>query len=284
MDKKIGGAGAYCSAALDGVLSSIAFRSVCPRCRALRVQRGNRAALQRLIEHNHPIEAYCEVCNGSWPITHRERLGLASDISRLAPPKLSVAKLQSSQGASPASHLDALQRLLAVRELLARPGQSLQRCLEAVLEAALFVTGAPRGNLQLFDGEGLRIAVQRGFERPFLDFFAIVRHEEDSACGTALGHAQRIMVHDVKSSDIFVGTRALTVLLEAQVRAVVSTPLVGSPGQVIGMLSTHFASPHTPSEHELAHLDLLASQAANYLGRRASEEVPSDGRMHPSST
>jgi GAF domain-containing protein len=174
---------------------------------------------------------------------------------------------------SPASHPDALQRLRAVRDLLVRRDEDLQGCLEAVLDAALFVTGAPRGNMQLFDGEGLRIAVQRGFERPFLDFFAIVRNEEDSACGTALEHATRVMIHDVNSSDIFVGTPALAVLLEAQVRAVVSTPLISSAGQVLGMVSTHFASPHTPSEQELALLDLLAGQAANYLERRASEEA-----------
>ena len=187
---------------------------------------------------------------------------------------MSVAKLQSStpqQGTSPASDVDALQRLLAVSDLLVRPNKDLQECLEAVLETALFVTGAPRGNLQLFDGEGLRIAVQRGFERSFLDFFAIVRNEEDSACGTALEHAKRVMIHDITSSDIFVGTPALAVLLEAQVRAVVSTPLVSSAGQVIGMVSTHFASPHTPSERDVVLLDLLARQAANYLERRASE-------------
>ena len=62
----------------------MAFGSVCPKCRAQRVQRGNRAALQRLLEHNHPIEAYCEVCNESWSITHRERAGIAWDIARLA--------------------------------------------------------------------------------------------------------------------------------------------------------------------------------------------------------
>jgi GAF domain-containing protein len=181
--------------------------------------------------------------------------------------------LAPQQGTSPASDVDALERLLAVGDLLVRGDKDLQGCLEAVLEAALFVTGAPRGNLQLFDGEGLRIAVQRGFERPFLDFFAIVRNDEDSACGTALSHARRVMVHDVNSSDIFVGTPALAVLLGAQVRAVVSTPLVSSAGQVMGMVSTHFASPHTPSERELALLDLLARQAANYLERRASEEA-----------
>ena len=190
---------------------------------------------------------------------------------------MSVDKLQSltpQRGASPASDIAALRRLVALGDRLARPERDLQGCLEAVLEAALFVTGAPRGNLQLFDGEGLRIAVQRGFERPFLDFFAIVRNEEDSACGTALEHAKRVMIHDINSSDIFVGTPALAVLLEAQVRAVVSTPLANSAGKVVGMVSTHFASPHTPSERELALLDLVARQAANYLERRASEELP----------
>jgi len=75
MDNKIPGAG-QATGAHPGVPPSVAFACVCPKCRAPRAQRRNRAALHRLLEHGHPIEAYCEMCNHSWPVTHGERAEL----------------------------------------------------------------------------------------------------------------------------------------------------------------------------------------------------------------
>jgi two-component sensor histidine kinase len=63
------------------------------------------------------------------------------------------------------------------------------------------------------------------------------------------------------------------VLLDAGVRAVQSTPLIDSKGEVLGMISTHFKMPHRPSERELHLLDVLAGQAAMYLQRQYSEKI-----------
>jgi PAS domain S-box-containing protein len=113
----------------------------------------------------------------------------------------------------------------------------------------------------------LHIATSRGFEKPFLDFFAAVQEGEAAACGTALQTAERIIVEDVARSEIFAGQPALAVLLDAGVRAVQSTPLRSSTGTVLGMISTHFAHAHRPGERELRFMDLLAREAADYLER-----------------
>jgi PAS domain S-box-containing protein len=63
------------------------------------------------------------------------------------------------------------------------------------------------------------------------------------------------------------------VLLDADVRAVISTPLMSSVGTPLGMISTYFRLPQGRSERELYLLDLLARQAADYLERRRTEEV-----------
>jgi hypothetical protein len=70
----------------------------------------------------------------------------------------------------------------------------------------------------------LTIAAQRGFEAPFLEFFDRV-YRDGSACAVAMATAERVIVDDVMTSEIFVGQPSQRVLLEAGVRAVTSTPL-----------------------------------------------------------
>ena len=55
-------------------------------------------------------------------------------------------------------------------------------------------------------------------------------------------------------------------------RAIQSSPLLSSSGKLLGMISTHFDSPHRPTEQELRQLDLVSWQAANYLERKQAEQ------------
>ena len=49
--------------------------------------------------------------------------------------------------------------------------------------------------MQLLTGNTLKLAVQRGFDAPFLDFFATV-DDAGSVCGAALLAGQRIVVDE----------------------------------------------------------------------------------------
>jgi len=82
-----------------------------------------------------------------------------------------------------------------------------------------------------------------------------------------------VIVEDVRESEIFAGQPSKKVLLDADVRAVTSTPLLASTGNLLGMISTHFAKPHRPDERELRLMDLLARQTADYLERRRADEI-----------
>src|SRR5262249_5631648 len=147
-----------------------------------------------------------------------------------------------------------------------RAGHEIDQCLEAILDTAIFITRADKGNIQLFDAgaNSLVIKAQRGFSQPFLDFFRHVR-AGSAACGSALHAAERLVVEDAARSAVFAGTEAREVLRAAGVRAVQSTPLVGSTGRVLGMVSTHFGTQRRPSDAELRRLDLLVRQAGDYL-------------------
>ena len=135
--------------------------------------------------------------------------------------------------------------------------------VESALDAAVEGTGADMGNIQLRRAHGLVIVAQRGFDTPFLDFFSSVDNE--GACGTASRRAQRVVVTDVRSDPIFVGTDAAPVMERAHVRAVQSTPLIGAAGEILGVLSTHYEKPRALRAQEFEVLDRIAQRTAFWL-------------------
>lgn len=143
--------------------------------------------------------------------------------------------------------------------------RELRTMVESALDAAIGATGADMGNVQLAYAEGLCIVAQRGFEQPFLDFFAVVDHDRPAVCGAAVAVGRRVVVPDVTSDPIFVGTAAEEVMARAGVRAVQSTPLFGRNGRLFGMISTHRAAPGAFSLRDLELIDRVARRTAFWL-------------------
>ena len=141
--------------------------------------------------------------------------------------------------------LAAMRRLYEVGNLCVRAGNDLQHCLDVIVEAAVMLMGADKGNLQIFDAKtgALRIAAQLNFQAPFLQFFAVVGRDDTSICSAAMQWDRRVVVEDITKSLFFSGQESQSVLLEAGVRAVQSTPLLSGSGQLLGIISTHFAVP-----------------------------------------
>jgi PAS domain S-box-containing protein len=146
--------------------------------------------------------------------------------------------------------------------------------LNEVVDTATAITGAQKGTLQLLDPTtgALTVAAQCGFDDSFLNFFASVR-DDASACAAAMRSGERIIVEDVQESETFAGQPSKEALLDAGARAVTSIPLMASTGNLLGMISTHFAEPHRPSERELHLMDLLGRQTADYLERKRADEI-----------
>jgi PAS domain S-box-containing protein len=180
----------------------------------------------------------------------------------------------------------AQERLAAEHAVLARFHELSARLLEeddlatllqAVVDAAIDLTGAAKGTLQLHDPatHALRIVAHRGFEPAFLQHFAVVQ-EGAAACGEALRRRERVVVEEVTESPIFAGTPAGAVLQATGVCALQSTPVVARDGSVLGTVSTHWTVPHRPDEMALRVLDLLAREAAHLIEHRRREEALRD--------
>jgi GAF domain-containing protein len=170
-----------------------------------------------------------------------------------------------------------IQRALAMREEAAemrlrlwlerleqlRAGAGRDTTFERALDAALSVASADCANIQLVHPgrRALVLKAQRGFRGPFLDYFACVE-DRHSACGVALKERRPVVVEDVARSPIFAQTRGLEVMLEADVRAVKSTPLIGPSGRALGMLSVHYRRPRAHVESELTRFRAVAAAVA----------------------
>ena len=101
--------------------------------------------------------------------------------------------------------------------------------------------------------------------RASLEFFSAVRESDDCACGRSLKQGGRIIVPDIRDSEIFSGTPSGDVLRDAKVRAVQSTPSFDRHGRLIAVISTHWASVWQPGDEELSRLDALCFRAAREI-------------------
>jgi PAS domain S-box-containing protein len=150
---------------------------------------------------------------------------------------------------------------------------TMEEGLNEILVAAIELLGADKGNIQLLDQKRgvLTISVQRGFQQEFLDFFREVSTTDDSACGRALRSGQRIVIEDVEQDPPY--APMCSIARTAGYRSVVSAPLISADGEPLGMISTHFPSPHRPTDQELHRLDLYVRQAADYILRCKADEA-----------
>jgi hypothetical protein len=137
--------------------------------------------------------------------------------------------------------------------------------LQVALDSAIAATGAQFGSMQLAEPDGLHLIVQHGFSKSFLDFFACVN--EETTCALAMETRSRVVVDDVQAHPIFKGKRSGKAMLEANARAVQSTPLVSASGEVLGVFSTHYDRPRTPDERDLAVIDHIGDRTAYWLDK-----------------
>jgi two-component sensor histidine kinase len=186
-----------------------------------------------------------------------------------------VAQALNQAAVTVRAELEDMRRLNELSTVLMREENNFETCCDEIIRTAIAISGADKGSLQLFDETlgSLRIIAQQGFQEGFLKYFENVNDHVAASCGTAMATNEQIIVDDVQTSRIFVDRTAQKVLLDAEVRAIISTPLRSSKGNLLGVISTHFGRPGHPSERQLRLTNILARQAADYLERKQSEQI-----------
>lgn len=155
--------------------------------------------------------------------------------------------------------------------------EDAQALYARLVDAAMLLMDSQYASLQILcreRGEGgeLKLLAYRGFNDEAVRFWQWVAADSHSVCAEALRSGDHVVVIDVEQSQTLADTDELRMLRRNGIRAVQSTPLRARDGHIVGMLSTHWAEPHAPSERELRLLGILAREAADLLERHQSEE------------
>ena len=188
-------------------------------------------------------------------------VGLAVDITEHKKAEEEISVARDSLG----HELAALSKLHEISMRLVN-FQNVKSLYSELLHAAIELTQADMGNVQLVDKEGnLKIVAHCGFETAFLNLFHLVIPDSPAPCRQAKESKRRVIVEDVTKSPLLAGTQALKVLVDAGVWACQSTPLVTRSGEILGVISTHYRRPKVPSETDLRLLDLLVRQATDLI-------------------
>ena len=123
------------------------------------------------------------------------------------------------------------------------------------------------------DNTSLRLLAWTSFPPDSVPFCERVAAGAGSTCSKALRDNERVVVADIEACDFMAGTQEQLEYRRAGVRGVQSTPLRSRTGRLLGMLSTHWCTPHTPTEDDFRFFDVLARQAADLIERTLAEEA-----------
>jgi len=204
-------------------------------------------------------------------IFSREDLNVASIISR----QLVIAIERLRAAARIVDELEATRRLQELSVEIAHE-VDIAGLYEKLIDAAQSIMRSDFASMQEYHpdrGESgeLKLLTFRGFDAGAAQFWRWVGVNSACQCGVAFRTLARVVVADVETCAFMAGTADLAAFRAAGIRAAQSTPLLSRDGKLVGMLSTHWASAHQPSEQDLRLFDVLARLAADLIERQKRE-------------
>jgi two-component sensor histidine kinase len=147
-----------------------------------------------------------------------------------------------------------------------------------LVEAAAKIMRSEVCMVQIFHPERgpageLQMLASRGLPPEGVRFWEWVRADSGCTCGEVLRTGKRAIAEDVANCAFMAGKPDRDVLLAAGIQAGQSTPLITRSGKLVGMISTHWAKPHRPSERDLRMFDILARPTADLIERKRAGET-----------
>ena len=140
---------------------------------------------------------------------------------------------------------------------------------EDVLDAAIEIMQADCASVRMYvpDRNALRLLRSRNLNAETVASWGWVEASSTTISGTSFVTRQRVLVSDVEAEDAGVSIEDLGAFGLSGIRAVQTTPLVSRSGHAIGVISTYWREPHTPTDRELGLMDVVARQVADVIER-----------------
>jgi len=147
-----------------------------------------------------------------------------------------------------------------------------------ILGAAMELMASDCASVQVLaaDHTSLKLLAWKNFHPDSAAFWQRVAIGAGSTCSRALRDHERVVVADVEACDFMAGTPDLQEYRRSGIRAVQSTPLRSRSGRPLGMLSTHWRTPHTPTDDDFTFFDVLARQASDLIEQAIADEALRD--------
>jgi len=144
-----------------------------------------------------------------------------------------------------------------------------------ILGAAIELMGSDAASVQMLtaDQTSLSLLAWKNFHAESAAFWQRVAVGAGSTCSKALSDNERVVVADIEACEFMAGTQDQREYRRSGIRAVQSTPLRSRTGRPLGMISTHWGTPHNPTEEDFRFFDVLARQAADLIERTLAEEA-----------
>ena len=122
----------------------------------------------------------------------------------------------------------------------------------------------------------LTLLAHSGFHAESAAHWAHVNADAGSSCGRALLDQQRVVVPDLDQFEA--DAHDVAAFRQSGIMSVQSTPLVASSGRIVGMMSTHWHHPHTPSAESYRYFDILSRLVADFMERTRAKAAWRDRR------
>ena len=191
---------------------------------------------------------------------------------------------QEARQAQLAAELADTKLLQDISAQLIEPGDE-DALYSKLVDAAATIMHSDFATMQILDPERglkgeLRLLASRGLGPEGKKVWEWVGFDTGSTCGQALRTGKRAIAPNVETCEFLAGTDGMAALLGAGIRAGQSTPLFSRSGRLLGMISSHWSQPHTPTERDLRLLDILARQAADLIERKQAEQALRESQRH----
>jgi PAS domain S-box-containing protein len=152
------------------------------------------------------------------------------------------------------------------------------RIYQKIMEASIAIMGSQFASIQaLYPDPGtigkLHLVASSGFDAEATRFWEWVYADTPSCCGAALHSGKRVVISNIPSCEFLQGTESMQRFMNGGIYAVQSTPLYSRSDKLLGMISTQWNKPHTPSERDFRLLDILSKYAADIIERNQTSEA-----------